>query len=73
MVPPVATAPCFAIRRPAVAVFTLHDYVAAGIMTEPQAELLRAGVRERKNILVADEDRQGHLGQCDSRRGRQDQ
>jgi len=53
LVPPVATAPCFAIRRPAVAVFTLHDYVAAGIMTEPQAELLRAGVRERKNILVA--------------------
>src|SRR6202167_276286 len=53
LVPPVAAAPCFAIRRPAVAVFTLHGYVAAGIMTEPQAELLRAGVRERKNILVA--------------------
>ena len=53
LIPPVAAAPCFAIRRPAVAVFTLHDYVAAGIMTEPQAELLRAGVRERKNILVA--------------------
>src|ERR1700743_1049599 len=53
LVPPVAAAPCFAIRRPAVAVFTLSDYVAAGIMTEAQAELLRAGVRERKNILVA--------------------
>src|SRR6202522_3587954 len=53
LLPPVAAAPCFAIRRPAVAVFTLHDYVAAGIMTEAQAELLRAGVRERKNILVA--------------------
>ena len=53
LVPPVAAAPCFAIRRPAVAVFTLGDYVAAGIMTDAQAELLRAGVRERKNILVA--------------------
>ena len=39
--------------QPAVAVFTLDDYVAAGIMSAAQAELLRAGVRERKNILVA--------------------
>ena len=53
LVPPVAAAPCFAIRRPAVAVFTLGDYVATGIMTEAQAELLRVGVSERKNILVA--------------------
>ena len=53
LVPPVAAAPCFAIRRPAVAVFTLGDYVDAGIMSGVQAELLRAGVRERKNILVA--------------------
>ena len=48
-----AAAPCFAIRRPAVAVFTLGDYVNAGIMSDIQAELLRAGVRERKSILVA--------------------
>ena len=53
LVPPVVAAPCFAIRRPAVAVFTLGDYVDAGIMSGVQAELLRAGVRERKNILVA--------------------
>jgi type IV secretion system protein TrbB len=53
LVPPVVAAPCFAIRRPAVAVFTLGDYVDAGIMPGAQAELLRAGVRERKNILVA--------------------
>ncbi len=53
LVPPVVAAPCFAIRRPAVAVFTLGDYVEAGIMSEAQAELLRAAVRERKNVLVA--------------------
>ena len=53
LVPPVVAAPCFAIRRPAVAVFTLGDYVEAGIMSGLQAELLRAAVRERKNILVA--------------------
>ncbi len=53
LVPPVVAAPCFAIRRPAVAVFTLGDYVAAGIMSGVQAELLKCAVRERKNILVA--------------------
>jgi len=41
LVPPVVAAPCFAIRRPAVAVFTLGDYVQAGIITGGQAELLR--------------------------------
>ena len=33
LLPPVVTAPAFAIRKPAVAVFTLDDYVAAGILT----------------------------------------
>ena len=53
LLPPVVTAPAFAIRKPAVAVFTLDDYVAAGIMAEVQAETLREAVRERRNILVA--------------------
>ncbi|MDP1962069.1 MAG: P-type conjugative transfer ATPase TrbB [Reyranella sp.] len=53
LVPPVVAAPCFAIRRPAVAVFTLGDYVQAGIMSGLQADLLRAAIRDRKNILVA--------------------
>ena len=53
LVPPVVAAPCFAIRRQAVAVFTLDDYVAARIMSALQADLMRAAVRERKNILVA--------------------
>ncbi len=53
LVPPVVAAPCFAIRRPAVAVFTLDDYVGSGIMLAAQAELLRVAIRERKNVLVA--------------------
>ncbi|AXY20903.1 Type IV secretion system protein VirB11 [Komagataeibacter saccharivorans] len=53
LVPPVVAAPCFAIRRPAVAVFSLDDYVAAGIMAAAQATLLRRAVANRKNILVA--------------------
>ncbi|MES0110092.1 P-type conjugative transfer ATPase TrbB [Mesorhizobium sp. M0013] len=53
LLPPVVAAPAFAIRKPAVAVFTLGDYVTAGIMTAEQAEVLRAAVTARKNILVA--------------------
>ena len=53
LLPPVAIAPTFAIRKPAVAVFTLSDYAAAGIMSSAQAEALRVAVVERRNILVA--------------------
>jgi len=53
LLPPVVAAPAFAIRKPAVAVFTLDDYVAAGIMTSGQAEALRTAVVARKNIMVA--------------------
>ena len=53
LLPPVVAAPAFAIRKPAVAVFTLDDYVTAGIMSERQAETLRQAVVSRANILVA--------------------
>lgn len=53
LLPPVVTAPVFAIRKPAIAVFTLGDYVAASIVAGFQAEALREAVRERRNILVA--------------------
>lgn len=53
LLPPVVAAPSFAIRKPAVAVFTLDDYVASGIMTRLEAEALRLGVATQANILVA--------------------
>jgi len=53
LLPPVVAAPAFAIRKPAVAVFTLENYVAAGIMSAAQAAALRQAVSERRNILVA--------------------
>ncbi len=53
LLPPVVAAPAFTIRKPAVAVFTLDDYAAAGIMTPAQAAVLRSAVAERRNILVA--------------------
>ncbi|PZQ45659.1 MAG: P-type conjugative transfer ATPase TrbB [Rhodovulum sulfidophilum] len=53
LLPPVVVAPAFAIRKPAVAVFTLDDYVRAGIMRADQADTLREAVAARANILVA--------------------
>lgn len=53
LLPPVVAAPCFAIRKPAVAVFTLDDYVSARIMPAAAASALAASVHARDNILVA--------------------
>src|ERR1700692_3298112 len=53
LLPPVVAAPAFAIRKPAVAVFTLGDYVAAGIITAEQSKVLRRAVAHRCNVLVA--------------------
>ncbi|WP_420810221.1 P-type conjugative transfer ATPase TrbB [Erythrobacter colymbi] len=53
LLPPVVAAPTFAIRKPAIAVFLLEDYVGAGIMSVQEAATLRSGVADRLNILVA--------------------
>ena len=53
LLPPVVASAAFAIRKPAVAVFTLDDYVRAGIMRADQAVTLREAVAARANILVA--------------------
>jgi type IV secretion system protein VirB11 len=53
LLPPVVAAPSFAIRKAAVAIFALEDYVATGIMTAGQAGALRHAVAARANIIVA--------------------
>jgi type IV secretion system protein VirB11 len=53
VMPPVAAAPCFSIRKPAEVPYRLSDYVAARILTPPQAHVLAGAVRERRNIVVA--------------------
>lgn len=52
LLPPLATGPTFAIRKPASAVFTLEDYVASGVIGAEAAEVLRSAVETRRNILV---------------------
>ena len=53
ILPPVSTAPCFSIRKPAARVYTLMDYVADGIMSAEAARLLSLAVVDRRNILIA--------------------
>ncbi|MDE2462922.1 MAG: P-type conjugative transfer ATPase TrbB [Alphaproteobacteria bacterium] len=53
LLPPIVSAPCFSIRKPAARIFSLADYVADGILSPSQAEALVAAVGARRNILVA--------------------
>ncbi|HEY7551412.1 MAG TPA: P-type conjugative transfer ATPase TrbB [Hyphomicrobiaceae bacterium] len=52
VMPPVAPAPCFAVRKPAEVLYRLADYVSARIMSGAQAKVLALAVAERKTILV---------------------
>jgi len=53
VLPPVTPTPVISIRKPAPVVFTLEDYLSAGVMTARQAETLATAVRARRNILIA--------------------
>jgi P-type conjugative transfer ATPase TrbB len=52
LIPPVVSAPVFAIRRKALSIYTLDRYVADGIMTSAQRACLCAAVDTHQNILV---------------------
>ncbi|MDP3458999.1 MAG: P-type conjugative transfer ATPase TrbB, partial [Hyphomonas sp.] len=53
ILPPVAQAPCFAIRKPAPAPFTLNDYVEAGALAPALSLVLRKALHDRLNIVIA--------------------
>lgn len=52
ILPPVAKAPCFAIRKPASKIYKLIDYVEAQILSPLQAKTLSEAVVDRQNIIV---------------------
>jgi type IV secretion system protein VirB11 len=52
LIPPVVIRPMFAIRKKALRVFTLADYVGQGIMTEVQKDAIERAVADQQNILV---------------------
>jgi type IV secretion system protein VirB11 len=51
-IPPVVRRPTFAIRKKAIRVYTLDQYVADGIMTSAQSDAIKSAVAAHKNILV---------------------
>jgi len=53
ILPPVVTRPVFTIRKKALVVYTLDDYVKQGVMSKDAADFLKKAVAEKKNILVA--------------------
>lgn len=50
--PPIVRGPTFAIRKRAVSIFTLEQYVENGIMTATQRDALQHAVANHRNILV---------------------
>lgn len=52
ILPPVTSVPVFTIRKKAIMVFTLDDYVAKGIMTQAQKERITGAVHKKQNILM---------------------
>lgn len=53
LLPPVVAHPVFTIRRRASRLFRLDEYVRAGAMSAGQADMIRAAVDARQNIVVA--------------------
>ena len=52
-VPPVTPAPAFNIRKPPSAIYSLDDYVAAGVLSAPERHALRDAVLAHRNVLIA--------------------
>ena len=52
MIPPTVTNPIFTIRKKAIKIFTLNDYLERGSITEKQYLKVCQAVKDRKNILV---------------------
>ena len=52
LIPPLVGQTTFALRKKALLVFTLEDYVAKGIMTPKQKEVIEKAIADRLNILV---------------------
>lgn len=53
LLPPIVPAPVFAIRKRAVTVYTFDQYIGGGLLSEDQADTLRAAIVDRQNIVVS--------------------
>ena len=65
-IPPVVERPIFAIRKKALKIYTLEDYVQSGIMSEDQRQVLYGHIRQKHNILVAGGTGSGKTTLCNA-------
>lgn len=63
-IPPIVSAPVFAVRKRASRVFTLQHYVESGIMTGDQKSFLCQAIRDHRNILVTGSTGSGKTTMC---------
>jgi P-type conjugative transfer ATPase TrbB len=66
LIPPIVSAPAFAIRKRASAVFPLSDYVLKGILSAGQMEVLCDAVRDHRTILVSGSTGSGKTTLCNA-------
>jgi type IV secretion system protein VirB11 len=50
--PPIVIAPTFAIRKKAIKIFTLEQYVKTGVLLPKYFDVIKEAVRKHRNILV---------------------
>lgn len=50
--PPVVHAPTFAIRKKALSIFSLDEYVLSGVMSKEHCEAIKKAIATHRNILV---------------------
>lgn len=50
--PPIVRNPQFNIRKKAIQIFTLDDYVRQGVLSQHHCDFIKQSIIERKNILV---------------------
>ncbi len=50
--PPIVSSPTFAIRKKAIKIFTLEQYVETGVLSPRHSDVIKDAVRQHRNILV---------------------
>ncbi len=65
-IPPIVQNPTFNIRKKAIKIFTLEEYVDNGTMTEKQYHSICKAVQEKKNILVIGGTSSGKTTLCNA-------
>lgn len=65
-IPPIVSNVSFNIRKKAIRVFSLNDYLENGIITKRQKEIIEKAVVKRKNILVVGGTSSGKTTLCNA-------